>query len=175
MIRIITFETHWSELHGFKLLVDCEPDDYTDCLQIGRLTALYDASNNAIASIYDYAKKLDDNDYGSNAIVVILTDGMDNASNEATALTVKETLTRGIQEEILESMLSILVGVGTKERPDIQDYLDRFKDTAGITQYISLEDTEADTFSRLAKFISKSISAQSQHLGTGGPSQVLTF
>lgn len=175
MIRIVTFDDYMSELHGFKLLVDCNVDDYTDCLVIGGLTALYDASNNAIGAINDYAKKLGNNDFDANAIVVILTDGMDNRSNEATATTVKKTLQASVKEESLESMLSILVGVGVGDYPEVQRYLDEFKDEAGITQYVEIKDANSNTIAKLAKFISQSISAQSQALGSGGVSQSLQF
>lgn len=173
MIRIVTFDTRMSELHGFKLLADCDANDYTDCLTIGGATALFDAANNAIAATNDYAKKLGDNEFDANAIVVILTDGDDNSSNEATAKTVKQTLQESVREESLESMLSILVGVGVGGYPSIQQYLDDFKDEAGITQYVAIDN--ASTLAKLAKFVSQSISAQSQALGTGGPSQALQF
>lgn len=173
MIRIVVFDTDMTELHGFKLLVDCNSDDYTDCLKIGGLTALFDASNNAISATNDYAKKLGDNDYDANALVVIITDGADNSSNEATALDVKDSLAKAVKEEALESMLSILVGVGAKDNPYLQDYLDKFKKDAGITQYVGLDSAEAKVFSKLANFISQSISEQSKALGTGGPSQTI--
>ena len=175
MIRIVTFDDNMSELHGFKLLVDCKPDDYTDCLKIGGMTALFDASSNAIQSTNDYAKKLYGEDFDSNAIVVIITDGMDNRSNIATAATVKKDLEASVRDESLESMLSILVGVGVGDYSEIQKYLDDFKDEAGITQYVEIGDANAKTLSKLAKFVSQSISAQSQSLGTGGPSQALQF
>jgi len=175
MIRIVTFDDNMSELHGFKLLIDCKPDDYTDCLTIGGLTALFDASNNAIAATNDYAKKLGDNEFDANAIVVILTDGCDNRSNEATADTVKQTLEASVREESLESMLSILVGVGVGNYYDVQNALDSFKREAGITQYVEIADANSSTLAKLAKFVSQSISAQSQALGTGGPSQTLQF
>lgn len=175
MIRIVTFDDNMSELHGFKLLVDCKSDDYTDCLVIGGCTALFDASNNAIAATNDYAKKLGDNEFDANAIVVILTDGCDNRSNEATADTVKKTLEASVREESLESMLSILVGVGVGDYYDVQSSLDSFKKEAGITQYVEIADANSSTLAKLAKFVSQSISAQSQALGTGGVSQTLQF
>ena len=175
MIRIVTFDTQMKELHGFKLLADCNPDDYTDCLKIGGCTALFDASNNAIAATNDYAKKLYGQDFDVNAIVVIITDGDDNSSNEATAATVKTTLGASVREESLESMLSILVGVGVSDYPELQDYLNDFKKEAGITQYVGIGNADSATLSKLAQFVSKSISAQSQSLGTNGPSQALQF
>jgi uncharacterized protein YegL len=175
MIRIVTFDTNMQELHGFKLLVDCDPDDYTDCLKIGGMTALFDAANNAIAATNDYAKKLGDEDFDANAIVIIITDGCDNSSNEASTSTVKKTLQASVREESLESMLSILVGVGVGQWAEVQDALDTFKNEAGITQYVEISDANANNLAKLADFVSRSISAQSQALNTGGPSQALQF
>lgn len=175
MIRIVTFDDNMQEMHGFKLLMDCQPDDYTDCLVIGGMTALFDAVDNAVAATNSYAQKLGDEDYDANAIVIILTDGDDNRSNQATALTVKKTLQESVRQETLESMLSILVGVGVGGYAGIQQYLDDFKNEAGITQYVNIDDANASTLAKLAKFVSQSISAQSQALGTGGPSQALQF
>jgi len=175
MIRIVTFNTRMQEIHGFKLLTECDPDDYTDCLNVGGCTALFDATNNAIAATNDYAVKLDGKDFDANAIVVIITDGDDNSSNEATASTVKKTLQESVRQESLESMLSILVGVGVDDYPPLQDYLDNFKTEAGITQYVGIDKANSATMSKLAKFVSRSVSAQSQALNTGGPSQALQF
>lgn len=175
MIRIVTFDDDMQELHGFKLLVDCKPSDYTDCLTIGGCTALFDAANNAIEATNDYAKKLGDNEFDANAIVVILTDGCDNRSNVATPATIKKTLQASVQEEALESMLSILVGVGVSGYGGVAQALDDFKNEAGITQYVEIADANSSTLAKLAKFVSQSISAQSQALGTGGPSQALQF
>ena len=175
MIRIVTFDDEMSELHGFKLLIDCNPDDYTNCLTIGGCTALFDASNNAIAATNDYAKKLGDNEFDANAIVVILTDGMDNSSNEATSSTIKKTLQASVKEESLESMLSILVGVGVGGWDEVKDALSDFQTDAGITQYVEIADANSSTLAKLAKFVSQSISAQSQALGSGGSSQALQF
>ena len=175
MIRIVTFDDNMQEMHGFKLLVDCQPSDYTDCLTIGGCTALFDATNNAIAATNDYAKKLGDNEFDANAIVVILTDGCDNASNEASTADVKKTLQASVREESLESMLSILVGVGVGGYSGVQQHLDAFKNEAGITQYVEIADANSSTLAKLAKFVSQSISAQSQALGSGGCSQSLIF
>ena len=175
MIRIVTFDDNMQELHGFKLLVDCKPNDYTNCLKIGGCTALYDASNNAIEATNDYAKKLGDNEFDTNAIVIIITDGCDNRSNVATPATIKKTLQASVQEESLESMLSILVGVGVSDYSHVQQELDNFKNESGITQYVGIADANSSTLSKLAKFVSQSISAQSQALGSGGSSQSLQF
>jgi uncharacterized protein YegL len=175
MIRIVTFNSQISELQGFKLLADCNEKDYNNCLSPCGTTALYDAANNAISATNDYAKKLGDSDFGANAIIVIITDGCDNDSNEATMNDVKKSLQTALREESLESLLTILVGVGIGDYPDVGTILNDFKDNAGLTQYVEIKDANAKTLAKLAEFVSKSISSQSQALGTGGASQALTF
>ena len=75
----------------------------------------------------------------------------------------------------MESILTILVGVGVGSYSEVQKALDEFKNEAGITQYVEIADANSSTLAKLAKFVSQSISAQSQALGTGGPSQALQF
>lgn len=173
MIRIVTFSDSMDELHGFKLLTECKVDDYVDCLKIGGCTALFSASENAIEACAAYGKTLTDNEFGVNGIVVILTDGMNNKAG--TEKDVEKVLKKTTKSEVLESLLTILVGVGTKSDPSISKYLNDFKDKAGLNQYVDIKDANSKTLAKLAQFISKSISAQSNSLGTGGPSKTLTF
>ena len=49
------------------------------------------------------------------------------------------------------------------------------KTNCGFTQYVAIADANATTIAKLGDFVSRSISSQSQALGTGGPSQSLTF
>ena len=78
------------------------------------------------------------------------------------------------KSEALESILSILVGVNVND-PSVSQWLKALHQNAGFTQYVELGDAKAATLAKLADFISRSISAQSQALGTGGPSQSLSF
>jgi hypothetical protein len=71
-------------------------------------------------------------------------------------------------------MMTILVGVNVND-PQVSQCLKDLKDQAGFTQYVELKDATASSLAKLADFVSKSISAQSQALGTGGPSQSLAF
>jgi hypothetical protein len=50
-----------------------------------------------------------------------------------------------------------------------------FHQEAGFTQYVELDNADTKTLARLAEIVSRSISAQSQALGTGGASQPLVF
>jgi uncharacterized protein YegL len=169
LLRLIAFDHTLSELHGFKLLENCDPADYGGILRPGGSTALYDATENAIASTINYGQKLSAGDFSANAILFVITDGMDNASRQ-TAKSVKGALTRAVTSESLEAIVSILIGVNVQDS-EVSRHLRQFHIDGGLTQYVELDRADARTLARLAEFVSQSISAQSQALGTGGPSQ----
>lgn len=175
MIRLVAFNHSMREIHGFKQLVDCNVDDYDGCLSPGGTTLLFETSVNAIDATNAYGKDLDENDYDVNAIVILITDGMDNESGSIDASRVGDSLKQAMRDEHLESIMSILVGVGVGHYADVDQYLKDFKDDAGLSQYVPLKDADAKTLAKLAQFISKSVSSQSSALGTGGPSQTLQF
>jgi uncharacterized protein YegL len=173
MVRLVTFDDRLKETHGFKLLSQCNLSDYQKVLKIGGNTALYDAAENAVSATAAYGKQLSDADFAVNAIVFVITDGMDNASKLGVRQ-VREALARAVQSESLESLVSILIGVNVQDSnvgPQLQD----LKTDAGFTQYVEIGKANAKTLAKLADFVSRSISAQSQALGTGGPSQSLHF
>jgi hypothetical protein len=98
-----------------------------------------------------------------------ITDG----DNTAGALGVNQ-VNKSVSGENLESMVSILIGVNLQSH-DIQQKLDAFYKDAGFTQFVPLADASRNTLAKLAQFISKSISSQSQHLNSGGPSASINF
>jgi hypothetical protein len=57
----------------------------------------------------------------------------------------------------------------------VSDSLKLFKDGANISQYVETQDASAKTLAKLAQFVSKSVSAQSQALGSGGSSKLLSL
>lgn len=173
LVRLVTFHGRMEEVHGFKLLEQSNPDSYRKVLRIGSATALYDAAENAISAVADYGKQLTDADFAVNAIVFVITDGEDNASTLGIRH-VREALARAVQTEAVESMVSVLVGVNVDE-PRIGAYLQDFKNEAGFTQYVEIGKADAKALANLADFVARSISVQSLALGTGGPSQSLTF
>jgi hypothetical protein len=169
LLRLVQFHTRVTETHGFKLLTDVDPAQYDDVLQVGGMTALFDASEASIAALGDYAKKLYDRDILVNGIVIIVTDGDDNSSS-LDADGVKTVLQKVMRNESLESLVTILVGVGL-EGGYVANLLDDFKNRAGLTQFIDMGDASPQNLAKLAAFVSQSISATSQALGTGGPSK----
>lgn len=190
MFRTVMFGTKMSEYHGFKLLESCNVADYNNFYGKsgnGATTALFDSSHNAIKASNSYAKQLSANDFLCNGIVFVITDGDDNASL-LTAVNVGEALSEAVKSEAMESLVAILIGVNVNQ-PQLHQYLTDFAKKAGFTPvkvrdangnetevpYLSLTDASEKTLAKLAKFVSQSISSQSQALGTKGPSQSLVF
>ena len=173
LARLITFNTTVEEQHGFRPLADCHLAKYDGIIKPGGCTVLCDASVNLIGSLATYGKQLIKNDFQANGILVVITDGMDEGST-LTAAAVKKAMEEARMSESLESLVSILIGINVNH-PTVSNYLNRFKDEAGFDQYIEAKDASAKTFAKVAGFISKSVSSQSQSLGTGGASQPITF
>ncbi|HEY9404958.1 MAG TPA: VWA domain-containing protein [Pyrinomonadaceae bacterium] len=173
LLRLVAFDDNLSEVHGFKLLENCNLADYGGVLRAGGSTALYDAAENAVSSTMNYGQQLLAGDFSANAILFVITDGMDNASR-LPAGKVKEALAKAITSEALESVVSVLIGVNVQD-PHAVRFLRQFHADAGFTQYVELDKADARTLARLAEFVSRSISAQSQSLGAGGHSQPLVF
>lgn len=172
MLRLQTFNQSHKEVHGFKMLSDCNLNDYQNFLNPSGQTSLFDASVNAIDALATYGKSLIDNDYSTNGILIVITDGEDNSSS-CNINKVKTLIDKLNKNESLESLVTILVGVGVDASTNT--YLEDFKNQVGFTQYVALKDASSSTMAKLAKFVSQSISSQSSALGTGGPSQSLSF
>jgi uncharacterized protein YegL len=170
MIRSVEFNSGVDEEHGFMELSNTDPASYRvpDCYGS---TALYDATWNAVAATNEYARILSEQDFGVNGIVFVITDGDDNASAH-TPSTIKALAGQGIRNEWLESLNTVLIGVNASQ---YKNQLTAFQRDGGITQYVEVADATPSKLARLADFVSRSISSQSQSLGTGGASQPLTF
>ena len=172
MVRVLAFSDDVREVHGFKPLVSCNLADYKGFLQLGGMTALYEATDNAVNATDGYGQKLKERDRDANAIVVTLTDGCDNRGGRKglTAKSVGESFARLMKNERVESILPILIGVGMTS-DEVKRELARFEVDGGFAQFLAIADTNADTFARIAGFVSSSVSAQSNHINTGGPSK----
>ena len=171
LLRVIkfsnSFENGIEEIHGFKPLADIDlQNDYPEFLP-GGMTPLFDASFSAIGATNAFAKKLMDDEYQTNGIVFIITDGYDNASTTTPKMVNKE-VKKAITGEDIESLLSILIGINAM---DYRNELEEFQTEAGIDQYVDAGEATKDRLAKLADFVSQSISSQSLALGTGGPSQ----
>lgn len=175
LLRVVTFGDDVEEIHGFKPLPECHLDDYTGVPKIRGCTALYDATYTAIQATIQQGQTLSAADMDVNGIVIVVTDGCEYPTNNsrATRKMVKDAINQAVTSEALESLRPVLVGVNVQGT--VNQQLDEFRTEAGFDQYVALSDANPKTLAKLAAFISKSISSQSQALGTGGASKALTF
>lgn len=173
LLRVVTFNHRLAEVHGFKPLPECAPAGYDGILRCTGETALFDAAHNGVQSAVQYAKGLHDQDFLANAVVFVITDGLDNVSTFSPSA-VKTVVEEAKRAEALESILLVLVGVDVTE-PQVQAALERFKTQAQFDQYVDVGAATKSSLAKLAQFVSRSISAQSQSLGSGGPSKPLSF
>jgi len=160
------------EVHGFRPLTQCPPDMYDGALKKARLggrTSLYDATINSLEATRVEARRLGSADFDVNACVFVITDGLDNES-AATMNDVRAAFESLKKEEYCESVLPILIGVNITD-PEVSLRLDQFHKDSGFAQYVELDNADAKTLAKLAQFIAKSASSQSQSLGSGGPSK----
>jgi len=172
MVRVVAFNQNEEEVHGFKLLETIDPNDYAGTIQTSGTTLLFDTAYRAIEASRDYGKMLVDQDYMANAIVYIITDGMDNESKFSPSQIAK--LVESVRKaEVLDSIAVVLVGMNGDS--SVQTYLDEFKRVAQLDEYVEMGDVTPAKLAKLAGYISKSTSSTSQALGTGGPSQSLSL
>lgn len=173
LIRVAYFNSRNGivEEHGFTLLETINGDYKLSCCGS---TPLYDATLDCIETTESHAKTLSDQDYDSNAIFFVLTDGEENSSAHRDVNLVKESLSKIRKSEVCESVKAILIGVNDNDSY-VKDALTQFKDEAGFDDYISVGDVTPSKLAKLAEWISQSISSQSQALGSGGPSQNVNF
>lgn len=172
LVRNTAFNTSIEEIHGFAELAVIDVNQYQAPHCTG-MTALYDATYDGVAATNEYAKILSGQDFSVNGIVFVSTDGCESpGASTQTVKTIAAEIRRGVQNEWLESLMVVLIGVNAAQ---YKAQLDAFKDDAGLTQYVDAGDATPDNLAKLANFVSRSISSQSQALGTGGPSVPLTF
>lgn len=169
MIRLTQFSSSLMELHGFKLLSTIKDTDYDGILQIGGMTALYDATDEGIQCMGAYAHTLTAQDFLVNGIIFIVTDGQNN-QGRCVPQDIAKTISATRLAETMESITIILIGV-TNGQVDIDTYLQTFKDKAKIDQYVNIGSGTPGKLAKLAGYVSQSVSSTSQALGSGGPSQ----
>ena len=193
MVRVTRFDSSIDEIHGYMLVSDIDPANYDGTLDARGMTALNDGVISATEAASNYGKTLLSQDFDANGIVIVITDGWNNAGKysasarehqpgssvfdyqpssriyEEQLKLVGAAMLAPLQKECLESYVSILIGVNCAAA---KGTLEKFHAGAGFTQdFIALEDASPDTIAKIGQFISESVSSQSQAIGTGGPSQ----
>ena len=167
------FDTTFKELHGFRPLKECKESDYDGCWAGGGQTALFKSECNVLHATLDYAKQQSALHFTVNALNFFVSDGENYLSSpdHITPDDVKKANADCITSEVLESLITIFIGVNPDD--EIRRKLQEHCDYVGFTQFIPMEKANEKTLGQLAQWISKSIQSQSQHLGSGGPSQPL--
>lgn len=173
LIRLVTFNSKIgvNEEHGFKPLSLIDENKYNTFF-VDSSTNLFDAVYESIEVTMTYSKTLMDQDFNVNGAIYILTDGEDNASRFATEAKIKKQIKNVKSQEIIESLITVLVGFNTQY---CNAALALFQKDADLTQFVDAGDATPQRLAKLAAFVSKSISSQSQALGSGSPSQPLSF
>lgn len=179
LLRLVVFGARAEEFHGFLLLQNLDEAKYDNLFQeahrlnIGYSTALFDTTEGGTAAMVDYGATLIKQDYSCNGILVVITDGLDNGSSFGFK-EVKARFDEAKQQEKLESLLSILVAVNMQDA-GAADALNNFSQKAGFTQFVDVGDATEKKVARLANFVSKSISSQSNALGSGSASKPINL
>ena len=173
LIKVNKFGTGVQEVHGFMLYNSIALDIYDGCLTGNGRTALLDSICAGEESIYVMGEELvDDHDYDVNAIHIIITDGYEYGSVMTYDQAQKE-LARTRTGECLESNLSLVIRIneGSAGSDESRDKLVKI----GIDEVIDAGNFDEDAFKKITGFVSQSITTQSQAVGSGAASQVLTF
>jgi len=173
IVRVVAFDSKEHEIHGFKPLASIDADaDYDGVINTGGLTSLYDTAHNSVLSTAKYGKMLVDQDFAANGIIFVITDGCDVSSTSTTS-TVAQAVQKSRKDEELDSIAIVLIGMASDQMT--KDNLNMFKSESALDEYIEMGDVTSQKLAKLAGYVSRSVSSTSQALGTGGPSQSLSF
>jgi len=173
LLRVVKFNSIIEEIHGFIPLSSINLDDYLD-LDCRGMTALHDSIFESIGATLGYAETLNKMDFDVNAINYIITDGWENASRKANSKMISDLISKTKKEEFLESILNILIGINSGDAR-IFAHLENLKNEVKMDKFLEVKDASPNSLAKLSGFISQSYSSQSQSLGSGGPSQLLSF
>lgn len=176
MLRLLGFNDSLQEIHGFRLFKTIDPDnDYKPLHPMG-MTALYDAVYSAIGATLTLSQSLIAQEYDCNGAIYITTDGLDNRSIQ-TPKAIRQLIEESKKLEKIQGLTTVLIGVTPDKQ--ISRELEKFQQEAGLTAYIDMGEATPGKLAKLAQFVSKSISSQSQALNQGTAaqtaSQPLTF
>lgn len=174
LLRVISFNYNIREIHGFKPVTQIDLNEYNQIDPDGR-TALIDSMFSAVASTFEYAKKMWKDGFDANACIYIITDGMDNESKKS-AQDVADQLMRIKAGEEVESIITILLGVNDPTcgwKQEVTQALSTLQAKIDFTEYIEAGDVTKENIGKIGGIVSSSITSTSQALGKGGPSQQL--
>lgn len=176
LVRVVAFDSSMEEIHGFIPVTGIDSSQYEGCFTARGMTALFDACVSAVEATEGYSRTLASKHYLNNGIVIVITDGANNEGrfdSPGDVVEVKKAFTGAMKNESLESLTTILIAVGFQS---LKNELTAFHKDAGFTNpIIGVEQATPDAIARIGNFITSSFSSTSMVLGTGGPSQTLSF
>jgi hypothetical protein len=174
LLRVIIFNNVVGivEVHGFIPIDQIDPDTDYKPFECRGMTNLYDAVYSGVGATLTYAQNLTQQDFTVNGALYVITDGDDNSSSRTPAQIADMVEQLASSEGIIESFISILIGVNTQK---CSGFLYNFQNEAKLTRYLDAGDATPQRLAKLGGWVSQSVSSVSQSLGTGGPSQPLSF
>lgn len=173
LIRFGVFGSNVCIVHDYKLLKEIKPNEYLNSIVPQGMTALRDAASQMFTGFRDAAKSLRDHDYEVNAIGFIITDGEDTASVTGPA-GVKTSRDELVSSEAVDSYRAVIIAINNST-PQFRVAMEKFADGCGFDQIVDVGNATPEALAKLAKFVGSSISSQSSSLGTGSPSQPVSF
>lgn len=172
-MRVVGFNSDVTEIHGYKELRNISDADYKGSIKPAGLTALYEATQEALEATQSYGEQLIGLDYTCNAVLFIITDGANNINRVANPAMIKSTLAKIKKDEKLDSVNIILVAAS--DDPIVINDCEKFAKEAGLNQFVKMGEATKDNLAKFAQFASASVSSTSQALGKGGTSKPITF
>lgn len=168
LIRVISFNSHLKEEIGYVPIVAVDPDEIS--FSTTGMTDLYGAAYSAVGATVQYAEDLLSRDILCNGILFVITDGYDTC-HAMSPDRVRSVLMESAKEEKLESIISVVIGLGYNQ-DSVQT--ETIREVLGFSHGKYFGEITSQNLAKLSGFVSKSVSSQSQSLGTGTSAQ-LTF
>lgn len=173
LVRVVLFASGINEVHPYKLLKEIRSDEYSGVIRCGGMTSLRDTTRDMFSSIASSAKTMRDADYEVNAIGFVITDGEDTSSTSGPQQ-VMQACKDLVASEVVDSYRSIIISINNAD-PRFHSAMQQFASQCGFDQVVDVGNATPAALAKLGDFVSQSISSQSSSLGTGAPSQPVTF
>jgi hypothetical protein len=163
MVRLVAFGNAPYEVHGFKPVAECDPADYQDILFAGGATAVYDAAIDAAEAVGHFGHYLTEQGIRANAVVAVVTDGMDGQSMFRSK-DVGKAMAKASRDENLVSLTSLLAGACDKGIDEVSRCLGRFRRDSGFYQYMELRRMDEETLREFVASVVAAISSAGETL-----------
>lgn len=174
MQRVTMFSYDVQELSPLQPVNNIDSSKFKNSIPSGGMTALYDATMDAIESSEKFCKDMIDADYDVTACIFIITDGWDNVSKKCTSMAkIKQKIEQINSEENYSSPPAVIL-IGITNNSATATKLNTFSRDAGFTNYIEIKDASPSLLGKLAGLISQSFSSKSQNITSSHINQQLS-